>query len=394
MKRTPKLYNVLLNILKQVLWLDKRHMITFVWMVFALIQTRKINLSQWVPFIDARAKQAQSTERRLTRWLHNERIEPLSVYEPLIKEALANWGEEKLYIALDTSMIWNSYCQIRLCVIYRGRSIPLVWKTIKHKSSTVKLSCYKDLLVQAKEFLPENVGITFLADRGFVDIKLMTFLSQLGWHWRIRFKKGINIYRQARNSKKWCRVKVSAQHGHANFYHNVCITEEHFGTVHIAFARLSGSRESWCIVSDEPTNEETLKEYSLRFEIEEGFKDDKSGLFQLESSKLRDAAALTRLYLIVAVATLFLVSQGVEIVRLGLRRWVDPHWQRGLSYLKIGLRWVESASIKGYQLIKQLMLPSTPDPEPVCPSLDYKSPSSKCDEFKTACLMFPEITAT
>ena len=86
----------------------------------------------------------------------------------------------------------------------------------------------------------------------------------------------------------------------------------------------------------------TFEEYGLRFDIEENFLDDKSNGFQLESSQIRDPAALTRLCLVLAVATLFLVSQGTQVVE---KVWVDPHWFRGLSYLKIGWRWVKQASI-------------------------------------------------
>ena len=57
---------------------------------------------------------------------------------------------KKLYLAFDTSMLWNQICIIRLVVIYRGRAIPLAWKTIAHKSSTVKFSVYKDILEQGK----------------------------------------------------------------------------------------------------------------------------------------------------------------------------------------------------------------------------------------------------
>jgi hypothetical protein len=110
---------------------------------------------------------------------------------------------------------------------------------------------------------------------------------------------------------------------------------------------------------------ETFVEYGLRFDIEEGFKDDKSGAFQLESSKFRDAQALTRLYTVIAVATLFLVSQGVEVVKSGIRQEIDPHWNRAISYLKIGLRYVAAAPARGYKFIKKVILSSMPDPEPV-----------------------------
>jgi len=39
------------------------------------------------------------------------------------------------------------------------------------------------------------------------------------------------------------------------------------------------------------------------------------------------------------------------VVQQGKRRLVDPHWFRGLSYLKIGWKWVSYALSRGYELI-------------------------------------------
>jgi hypothetical protein len=98
---------------------------------------------------------------------------------------------------------------------------------------------------------------------------------------------------------------VHAAHGQARFYHNVWASHQRYGPLHIAFARLKGSRETWFIISSQPTGKETFEAYGLRFDIEENFLDDKSKGFQLESSQIRDPAALTRLCLMVATATLF-----------------------------------------------------------------------------------------
>lgn len=97
-------------------------------------------------------------------------------------------------------------------------------------------------------------------------------------------------------------------------------------------------------MSDEPTDLQTFAEYGLCFDIEENFLDDKSTGFQLESSLIRSATALARLCLVLALTTLYLVSQGTEVVKQGQRLWVDPHWFRGQSSLKIGWKWVERAN--------------------------------------------------
>jgi len=390
MKMLNPLLETLLDLLSLSNWKDKRHKLTLAWMIYGLIQVREINLPEWIPFVSSRARKAQSTERRFSRWVNNDRINVEDIYSPLIKQALHDWGKEVLYVALDTSMLWNKFCQIRICVIYRGRSVPLVWKTIKHGSSSIKFSEYKDLLEQAKTLLPTNKRIIFLADRGFANVKLMSFLSQeLSWNWRIRCKVGYNIYRPSKQkNKRFCKVKITAQYGHSRFYHRVYLTDEYYGEIHLAFARHSGKKETWLIVSDEPTSLETFKEYGLRFDIEEGFKDDKSGLFELELSKLRDANALTRLYTVIAVATLFLVSQGVDVVKRGIRCEIDPHWKRSLSYLKIGLRYVALALVRGYQFVKKIILPSTADPELVRSSKGKLSTHSRIDRFQSSVVIF------
>ena len=112
----------------------------------------------------------------------------------------------------------------------------------------------------------------------------------------------------------------------------------------------------------------TFREYGFRFDIEENFLDDKSNGFQLESSLLRDAEMLEPLCMVLAVSTLYLVSQATQVVQQGKRRIVDPHWFRGSSYLKIGWRWVTTALCKGWHLCCQLGLVGGEDPDPVMAS--------------------------
>jgi hypothetical protein len=70
---------------------------------------------------------------------------------------------------------------------------------------------------------------------------------------------------------------------------------------------------------------------------EQLFRDQKSGIFQLESSGLRHPERIDRLLLVVAIAVLFSSLQGYARSLRGLRRQVDPHWQRGISFVRLGL---------------------------------------------------------
>lgn len=364
MENTARLYNALVTVLIQHKnWLDIRHLKTLAWMILGLIESSTISLTAWTPYVQSRAQYAQSTVRRFRRWLDNDRIKVHKLYGPLIQQALSEWGQHVLYLSLDTSMLWGKYCIVRISVVYRGRAIPLVWKVLEHQSSTVAFKAYKDLLNKAAQLLLAfDCKVIFLADRGFADTALMTHLNGLGWQWRIRLKGNFTIYRRGRRSCKAKRITPAV--GQAIFWHNVFLTAERFGPVHIAIARHPQSKEFWIVVSSEPTSMTTFEEYGLRFDIEENFLDDKSNGFQLESSLIRDADALSRLCFVLAITTLYLVSQGTVVVDQGKRRWVDPHWFRGSSYLKIGWDWIRRALSQGWALFTRLYLLGGPDPEP------------------------------
>jgi hypothetical protein len=250
---------------------------------------------------------------------------------------------------------------VRISVVYRGRAVPLVWTVLEHGSSSVAYKEYAYLLDEAAKLVPASCEVLFLADRGFADTQLMHQLKQLGWHWRIRIKGSFQVYYQGEFHKL---QEVKLAQGQARFWHEVWITRQYFGPVHLALARPNGLRECWYVISDEPTAMETFTEYGVRFDIEENFLDDKSNGFQLESSLIRSAEALSRLCLVLAVATLYLVAQGTEVVARGKRRKVDPHWFRGYSYLRIGWEWVKMALYKGQELLTHVYLSGEPDPEP------------------------------
>jgi hypothetical protein len=367
MENTPYLYDTLLGVLGQhSKGLDLRHRKTLAWMMVGLIHSKTISLGAWVPFVISRAQYAQSIVRRFSRWLDNNRIQVEPLYGPLIQKALVGWVGKRVYVALDTSMLWNTYCLIRLSVIYRGRAVPLGWRVLKHGSATVSLEMYTELLDEAKTRLPFASEVVFLADRGFADTQLMSQLRQLGWHFRIRIKS--NFWIHPSHLAAFQVGEIELQPGHMSCWQGVWMTDKRFGPVHLAVARPCGSDEYWYVISDEAADLKTLEAYGLRFDIEENFLDDKSNGFQLESSLIRSAQALERLCLVLAITTLYLVSVGTSVVKQGKRRLVDPHWFRGSSYLKMGWHWVHYALNKGYELFTTAYLSSEPDPEPAMAS--------------------------
>ena len=275
--------------------------------------------------------------------------------------ALQNWKSQRLYLALDTTMLWNQFCIIHLSLVCGGRAIPFLWKVLEHKSSTVAFVEYKLMLRLAEKLLSSHGDIMLLADRGFANHELVNWLQNSTWHYCLRLPCDVNLHgiRKRPIELKYLWPKKAE----AALYHNVGLWLDGKYRCNIILANVRGVQEPWAVITDENPSLQTLWQYGMRFCIEELFLDSKSGVFQLEDSKIRHAKALERLYLIVALALLFATCHGMTLQLKGLRTQVDPHWKRGLSYLKIGLRWLKGVLHKG----RALFFPITLFPQDVQP---------------------------
>lgn len=367
--QTSRLYHQLQSLVGQSMpWADQRHLQTLIWMVIGLVLSECISLTKWRVYIQSRAVFAQSHQRRFSRWLHNPRINVQKLYGALIAQALAAWGEPQITLIEDTSMLWNEYCLIRLSVQYRGRAVPLVWRVIRHGSSSVRFEVYQAMLKRATRLVPPNVRVCFLADRGFADTTLMRYLrDELQWQFRIRVKSNCWIHRPGKGWKQLNQYHLAL--GEVVLLQGITLTKtQTIEKLHLALARDPVSGQVWMVVCNQPTTLQTFQEYSERFQIEEELLDEKSNGFQLERSEIRSVPALSRLCLVMAVATLILTVQGQQVVAAGKRRWVDAHWQRGNSYLRMGWTWLKGTLHQGWCLFSTISLWGESDPDPAVAS--------------------------
>ena len=361
------LMKILLTKIPKSIFGDRRRVEVLAWGVVALCFTKTVNLNQWSDVVISRATYAASHQRRFKRWLENPKIKPIAFYTPLLQAALADWPKnQRFFVPLDTSDLGNGYILIRAGLVYRGRTIPISWRVIKHGSTSVGFSAYEQILEDVLNILPKGANIIFLADRGFVHKKFIQFCRRHGVHFRIRVKSNTVIKfndRHVTNASALCPPT-----GCACFYDNVSILTEDIGSINLAVANAADAKEAWYIITDEKADVSTLDDYALRFDIEENFLDDKSNGFQVESSRLKNAKQLERLFLLIAVASLYFTTVGVGVVNLKKRRWVDTHWDRGMSYLKIGWRWLRQQFNKGWSKLNWFWLDPSPDPEPAIAS--------------------------
>jgi hypothetical protein len=85
----------------------------------------------------------------------------------------------------------------------------------------------------------------------------------------------------------------------------------------------------------------------------ESFRDDKSGGFDLEHTRLQHPERLERLLLGVALATVWYHELGEQVLQAGEapRREIDPGANRELSLFQLGLRWLKRCLANALDLL-------------------------------------------
>jgi len=130
---------------------------------------------------------------RLNYFVHNPYIIAETFYIPLLKHFLQAFVGASLELTLDTSMLWDEYCLIEVCLIWGRRSISLSQIVLEHGSATVGFEQYLPLLESVVALLPSQSKVTLLADRGFEHGELMRWLNRNGWSWAIRVKTDLQV---------------------------------------------------------------------------------------------------------------------------------------------------------------------------------------------------------
>jgi hypothetical protein len=146
-------------------------------MVAGLLLSQTVCFARWKDVLPLGHCLAASWQPRAQRWLANARIEIEPLYGPLVLWALQLWQkpDERLHLALDTTMLWNRYCVVVLSAVCHGLAVPLLWTTLEHASASVSAEVCITLVDRADQLLVEFGAITLLADRAFPSAEL------LGW---------------------------------------------------------------------------------------------------------------------------------------------------------------------------------------------------------------------
>jgi len=306
---------------------------------------------------------------------HRRGLEVRTCFAPLLRWVLRDWEGRQVAVALDASALGALFVVLCVSVVYRGCAIPVAWSVLPAERPGSWKGPWLGLLRCFRGAGPAGRSVVVLADRGLYAKWLFTGICRLGWHPLLRIT-GVGKFRPKGSKLFVPLTSLAPCPGRSWRGRGVAFTT--------AAARLRctllafwgvGHAEAWLLLTDLAPEAGDAAWYGLRAWIEQFFKDCKRGGWQWQHTRMTDPGRAERLWLAIAVATLWLARVGgedegrpgalppwpepPESVRRRARRW------RLMSVLARGLAVIVMALFLHHAVPRGRLIP---EPWPVLPT--------------------------
>lgn len=319
--------------------LHLKRLANWVWVVVGLIQSQSVHLSEIANHIPGEAE-AAGRIMRIRRWLASRWIVSRDLYTPIITDVLQSWAGREVTIMLDGCFIRHKTLQIlRVSLSHCYRALPLAWEVSTSKGN-VELEVCDAMLDHVAQLLKRTRRVTFLADRGFRNREWARKCRELHWDYIIRIANNTTI--TFPGGVQLAADTLSIKKGQRRYLPGVRVTLEADWVCNLAItwtrATPTCPAELCVVMTNLPPSGWVLRHYLKRMHIEESFRDDKSGGFDLHASHLTDPKRLDTLLLALSIAVLWVYELGEQVLREERRSEIDPAYKRQLSVFQLGWR--------------------------------------------------------
>jgi Transposase DDE domain len=281
-----------------------------------------------------------SKVQRLRRLLDNAKLTAKDVYQPIVRASLTGLRHQKVHLLLDRVVVTNTQNVLVVSVGFRRRSVPLLWRILRHQGSST-LTDQQHLLRAAAKLLPPTVRITVHADSEFRSQQLFDWLRRRRWNAILGIRGNVQV--STNPAKAGQPLSTWLPHRDSVAYLNgVWLTEERCGPRNImAWWDKNDRGELICyaVMTNLKATWQTYRLGSRRMWIETLFRDWQSGGFELGKSAISDRERFARLLILVCLVYVWFVSIGRWLVKRGYRALLDAGasdaWQQSLFSLAV-----------------------------------------------------------
>lgn len=306
-------------------------------------------------------QQESTVRQRLREWLyaaedkrgrHRRVLEVETCFAPLVRWVLSWWHpaarqERRLVLALDATYLGDRFVVLAVAVLCRSCAIPVAWAVVPANQPGAWRPHWERLLARLQGSVPADWLVLVLADRGLYAPWLFGAIVRLGWHPGLRLKGSSGCYRVV-GQRRWHPLSTLLRHPAMAWRGQVdCFREQTVrGTLVARWEE--GYDEGWLVLTDLPPQQAEVAWYGWRAWVEGGFKDLKRDGWQWQHTRRTDPERVARFWLVLAVATLWVVSVGsaAEVAVLASTTTGRPP-ARSLSCFRRGVLAVLTALLTG-----------------------------------------------
>lgn len=307
------------EVIKNMPKLSKPQAVVLALWSFGMVMTQSCGLTTVAAFLAGlQGKKEGSVRQRLREWymgaeekkgVDREEIDVTCCFSGLVVWVLSWWSdtEKRLALVMDASSLGERFVVLAISIVYRGCAIPVAWLVIKAATPGSWQPHWEQLFGHLQKSIPEDWLVIVLADRGLYAEWLYGLIQKLHWHPFLRINKG-GTFCKAGSSQFLPLALAVAQNGSWSG-RVTCFKSNPLVTTLLACWD-EGHKDPWLVVTDLEPHQADVAWYGLRSWIECGFKHTKRAGWQWQATKMTDPERATRLWLAIALATLWVVSVG------------------------------------------------------------------------------------
>ncbi len=289
---------------------------------FGMVMAHSCGLTTVAGFLAALLGQKENTLRqRLREWCWNAQdkkgepraeLEVTTCFLPLLRWVLSWWSaaERRIALVIDASTLGQLFTILAISVVYRGCAIPVAWVLVPALGKGSWRPHWLALFRSLEKSLPADWTVIVLADRGLYARWLYQEVVRIGWHPFFRIKKQ-GTFRPKGGTSFRSLAKMTLPVGLAWCGEVTCFRTNPLDCT-LLMRWDEGHDEPWLIITDLAPEQAEAFWYAMRPWIECGFKHTKRGGWQWQNTRMTDPDRAGRLWLAMAVATLWVVSVGGE----------------------------------------------------------------------------------
>jgi hypothetical protein len=264
-------------------------------------------------------RQEQTVRQQLRAWYYEaqrkrgakrQALRVETCFPLLLGWVVSWWQGTQLALAIDATALGARFVVLAVRVVYRGCAIPVAWVVLPANTTHAWRREWRRLRRRLRPAIPRHWQVMGLADRGLYAPWLFRRSVKPGGHPFLRLNTG-GTFRPA--GTRCCRPWQSfvsqpgtRWRGRGTAFQKAGRQLE--GTLLALWE--DGDKAPWLVLTDLPPEARDAAWYGLRAWIEPGCKITKRAGWQWHRTRMTDPERAARLWLAVAVATLWLLSVG------------------------------------------------------------------------------------